>query len=447
MFISSINQARGIYIGRDYDLLISLPIKKSDIVFSKIITLYVIELLFSLGLLVPNGIMVVSLTGDVITMLLAFLLAFFVPIIPLVIASIISLFVTLLTARFKYGNIITALLYFPFILGLSLMGTLFNNSSASMFASIGGVFKWFNPSLILVELAITQSYLYLLLFVVSNLVLLLIAVILFAIFYSKLHDLVTSVKMKASYVRKDLKIKNEFATLLSIDLKRLVNSKMYLLNSLTGAVMTIFAVVICYISTRTIPDIPEAKESFYHIIVPVFITVIMFTLSISNPSCSSISIEGNTFWLSKTLPISLKKYMLSKLCITYIFYIPSSLIASTIVVIFYHHSVLDSVMVYLFPLISVLLVAIIGLIYNVKHPKFKWQNEAEVVKNALPVLFTMLMGMLITIVMGTLVIVGSLLNPLLFYLVGLASLIIVTIICYIYLSKIFEKKIWQMEEL
>ena len=105
-FVSSINQSKSIYIGDDYDLLITLPLKKSHIVASKIITLYTIELLFSLAILIPNGIMLMVLAHDAVLMLISFMLAFLIPVVPIAIAALISLGLTLLTARFKHGNFI-----------------------------------------------------------------------------------------------------------------------------------------------------------------------------------------------------------------------------------------------------------------------------------------------------------------------------------------------------
>ena len=43
IFMSSMSQARSIYIGEDYDMLTALPIRKRDIVASKVITLYAIS--------------------------------------------------------------------------------------------------------------------------------------------------------------------------------------------------------------------------------------------------------------------------------------------------------------------------------------------------------------------------------------------------------------------
>ena len=446
-FVSSINQARSIYIGDDYDLLTTLPIRKSDIIASKIFNLYFVELLFSLMLLIPNGIVIVILSQNVGLMFISFLLAIIIPILPIAVASLLSLLITMATARFKYGNFISFIFYAVFIASFSVLGFFMRNNDPALIIGMGSVMKWFNPSLLLLELAFEKSLLFLLLFVGSNIGLLIVTVLIFALMFTKLHELVSSIRMKNVYVRKDLKIKNEFKSLFNIEVKRLVNTKMHFINGIMGPLMCIVMIPLAIISTLRIKEDPSAAEYYNLIIVPALIAVMMWILSLSNPSASSISIEGKTFWISKTLPISLKKYMYAKLLITYILYIPASLITSTIIVVFFHNNVLDIVMTYVVPLIFVLITGVLGLICNVKHPKFKWKNEQEVVKNSAAILFTMLFGSLISLNVGGLIVGLVFVNQLMAYLVGLGLLLIVLLICFLHLNSIFAKRIEKMEDL
>ena len=446
IFISAINQARSIYIGEDYDLLASLPIKKRDIIASKIFNLYLVELLFSLVFMVPNGIVIIIFSGHVWSMMISFLLAIIIPIVPIAIASLLSLLITLVTARFKYGNFISFIFYAVFIASFSILGFFMRSSDPTMLMNMSNVIKWFNPSLLFLELAFNQSMLYLLVLVGSNIGLLLVTVFVFVMLFDKLHLLVTSVRMQNVYVRKELKIKNEFKTTLGLELKRLVNTKMYFINSIMGPLLALIMIPLGIISTMRIKEDPNAVQYYNQIIVPAGITTLMWILSISNPSACSISIEGKTFWISKTLPISLRKYMYAKLLLTYIIYIPSSIIASTIIVVFFHFDALGIIMTYVMPIIFVLISGLIGLICNVKHPKFKWRNEQEVCKNSLAVGLTMLWGSIVSLSVGTQLIVLTFINPVLAYLLGMGTLIVVLLICWFHLKTIFIKRIEAMED-
>ena len=162
-FVSSVNQSRSIYIGEDYDLLASLPLKRSHIIASKIFNLYLVELLFSFIFLIPNGIVVVILSGNVGLMFISFLLAIIIPIVPIAMAALLSLLITVATARFKYGNFISFIFYAVFIAMMSLLGFFMRSNDPAMLMSMNNVIKWFNPSLLLLELAFSKSLLFLIL--------------------------------------------------------------------------------------------------------------------------------------------------------------------------------------------------------------------------------------------------------------------------------------------
>ena len=447
IFVSSIHQTRSIFIGDDYDLLATLPIKKRDIIASKILNLYIVELLFSLVFLVPNGIVVVVLSGNVGLMLISFMLSIIIPIVPIAIASLLSLLITMMTARFKYGNFLSILFYAVFIASMSLMGFFMRNTNPTAMTNMNNVIKWFNPSLLLLELAFNQNLLFLILFAASNIVLLLVTILIYSLLFDKLHSLVTSIKMKNVYVRKELKIQNEFKTLFNIELKRLINTKLHFINGVMGPLMSLIMVPVAIFSTLSVREIPEAVDYYNLLIVPSLLTVAMWIASISNPSASSISIEGKTFWISKTLPISYKKYMYAKLLITYVLFIPASLIVSTIIVVFFHFDVFEIIMTYLIPIVFSILCGLIGLICNVKHPKFKWKNEQEVVKNAAAIIFTMLLGFFISLSLGGLLIGLVFFNKIFAYALTLSVLVVITIVCYAYLNSIFAKRIEAMEDL
>lgn len=452
-FMSTIGQARGIYVGDDYDLLTTLPIRKRDIIISKISVLFLLELSFSCLVLLPHAVVLGIMSKDISLALITVLVALFTPIVPITIGCLLSLGLTMLTARFKFGNMISTILYTIFVIAIVIGGYLFgrigsDQAGIDIFNNVNNVTIWFNPSLLLIKLALSSSYLYLLVYAGSNALLMIITITVFALLFTKLHELVASGRMKTKYVRKELKIKNEFKTLFSLEMKRLTSSKMYLVNSAMGAVMAIFAVVMGILSSKQVLDIPNAKDMYLLIITPASIAVMFLAIGISNPSACSINMEGKTFWLSKVLPINLKKYMLAKLLITMVIFVPGTLIASTIIVIFFHESVIDIVMAYILPILFSFMMANVGLLSNVKHPTLKWKNEQEAVKNAKSVLFTMLWGFLYMTVFAVILVVPTVIvNHYVAYFVTLGFLLVLILIYYIYLNKIFAKKLSEIEDI
>lgn len=456
IFMSSMSQARSIYIGEDYDMLTTLPIRKRDIVASKVITLYAIELAFSLAIMVPYGIMMIILANNLTSFWISLLLAFTLPIVPIAIAALISLLVAMATARFKSANIIFVALYTLVIVGLTSASVIISNLSkeaaASSFGTMGGVLKWINPSYILVELAFNENMLFIILYAGINLVVAVVTILFLSLFFDKLHEIVSSISMKKTYVRTDLKVKSQGRILLGLEFKRLLNSKMYLINTIMGSIMTVVGstIFIVSFSAPMTTASAEAIETLKAVAAPLVIVIIMLIIGIGNPATGCINIEGKTFWLIKSLPTNYRKYMRIKLYYTWILTLPAVLIAATISIIFFHNTVWDIVGVIFLPLAYAILNSLVGLTVAIRHPKLKWSNEAEAVKNAASVLIGMLLDFAFVIVLGTPLIIFPILIPQYAWigLVAIFSIVVILILVfYLYLRKNFAKKIDQMEDL
>ena len=459
VFMSAINQARGIYIGDDYDLLSSLPIRKHDIVASKVIALYLTELGFAALIMIPHAVMLIAMTQNVALFLTALLLAFTLPIVPIAIAVVVSLFITMATARFRYANIVITVFYTAFIAGISLLGILTRNQgaeeSAGAFASIGGILKWVNPGYAFIDLAFSTSYFYLFAYAGVSILTVGFVILLFSLCFDKLHDIVASISYKPRTVRLDLKNKKETKILMGLEFKRLMASRIYFINAMMGAIMAIVSTIIYFISMQngingaSAESQEEVRFIIKLILIPVFVVVSSMVLGLVSPATCGISIEGKNFWIIKSSPIDYKKYMHVKLLFPMLVFIPAAIVASTIAIIFEHDVWWDVVFAYLIPIAYVVFNTLVGLIINLHHPKLKWNSETEVVKNSAAVIIGLLLDFgIITIVGVPLIVVPLFTHTSLWVYIGvLAAMILASVPCYLYLRKNFGKKIEAIEDL
>ena len=88
-----------------------MPISKKTIIASKIINLYLLELLYSAIIMIPNMIINIIFSQNLIYLPTGLLLTILIPAVPMVIACLFSLFITLVADRFKFGNVINVILY------------------------------------------------------------------------------------------------------------------------------------------------------------------------------------------------------------------------------------------------------------------------------------------------------------------------------------------------
>jgi len=121
---TSIYKAPGLLFGmKDYEFLISLPIKPWVILSSKIINLILVNYLFVAIFLIPSLIVYFINTKITFIMIMnAFIMYLFIPLIPIIIASFIGFVFTYISAKVRYKNIvyiIEGIILLPIILLIS----------------------------------------------------------------------------------------------------------------------------------------------------------------------------------------------------------------------------------------------------------------------------------------------------------------------------------------
>ena len=116
-------------------------------------------------------------------------------------------------------------------------------------------------------------------------------------------------------------------------------------------------------------------------------------------SASSISLEGDRFWIIKSLPIASKDILNAKLAMHFLLCVPAGLLLSLVLIFVTGIGLLDGLIVLVVPILFTLLIDFLGLILNLWRPKFDWVNETVCVKQSLPVTLTMFISLGIAILL------------------------------------------------
>ncbi|MDR2734403.1 MAG: hypothetical protein LBC99_07165 [Spirochaetota bacterium] len=104
-------KSSSIFFGfKDYDMIVSLPVRTGTIITSRLLSLYLLNLLFSGIVLVPG--LVVFLYGayPFEGWIIGFILLLFAPLLPLAIGVFVSGIITVLSMKLRYGSIVTVIL-------------------------------------------------------------------------------------------------------------------------------------------------------------------------------------------------------------------------------------------------------------------------------------------------------------------------------------------------
>lgn len=455
-FSTSVFKVKSIFIGKDYEMLSAMPISKNAIIASKIINLYLLELLYSAIIMIPNMIINIIFSQNLIYLPTGLLLTILIPAVPMVIACLFSLFITLVADRFKFGNVINVILYlilFAAIFGFSFMMNMNTGSAdetidASNYMAMANIMAWLNPTLHFVKFAVIDNYAFILLFIGINLLLSIGVVFFISLFFDKVHELINSFKSNVVYVRKKLDIKGQFKTLFFNESKRFFTSKYYFINSISSGIVAILmgGMMGYMFGPNSFIGIPSEDIAFFGEYAYVGALIIVFGIGIATPASVSISIEGNNFWLIKSSPIDIKKWIKAKILLSTLVLGVCAIVASILMVALMNGTVYSYIMMILITVGFVLLSSITGLKINLGHPKLNWKNEQEVVKNSAGVVLSMFADWGITLVLAAILVGLSFVN---IYLAGISTLafeLILSLILYLTLMNNCERKINLLEQ-
>ncbi len=410
-----------LFAGNDYDLLASMPIPKYSIIFVKFVSIYLMELLYSFILTIPPVIVLLIYGCTPLCALEAVILMFMIPLLPLLIASILGVFAGFISDRYRFGNALSIIFYLVFMVAVFYLSMTINTNTDSPTDMLRPlkIFMWYNPSLYLfTSLPVGLNYLA---FIGVGLIALIILILVMAFCYDYFHILLTTTKSHRKYVAKEQKQKGQFKAIFFLDVKRYFTSKSYLMNTITGGLLTIIITIIMMVTFLSLDD-PEASN-ILKIIAPFFVLSIMWCVGIAVPSSVAINFEGKYFWQIKSLPISYKQYSYSKILLSELVLAPFVLIASTILVVFAEKNFINIFTIYLLPQLYLVSMNFIGYYINMYFYKLKWTNEMEAVKNSKGMIISMLIDFAYTIaIMGAMLGLGI---PLGFLFGAIASFILV----------------------
>ena len=473
VFTSSISKMQSIFLGNDYDILSSLPIKKRDIVLSKIFNLYVIELLICLILIIPNSIINTVITGNLYYLVLL-PLAFVAPAFPMLVALLITALMELLIKNQKAKTIISTA--FTLILLVAIFGYAFyssfqmtsegSNSTGQIkfFDGISGAAGFINPSIFFLKWSFSSNALWILAYIGANALLLVFVLSIVTLMYTKIHNNMTIVKTnKKNYDKESIKLvkRSQNKQIAYLTRKQFFKSKNAIIQCGMGLVLAVITAIFVGILINT-ANFDEFKIEGIDFDIKAFIYNCGFSLSLAliffvgilPPASTAVSAEGQKFFILKTMPIDFKMYLKEKLKFSFIVMAIPSLISSIILVILVRQSIVSIIITLAFPLLYCFALSAFTLVINATFPYLKWKEDIEVYKYHKSTIITVFGDMGISfftiIVSATLLIGLSMIDYAIAGIVTGAILLILfgimSLVFYLILMKVTSKRILNIEQ-
>ncbi len=428
-------KSNGVLFGsRDYDMVMSLPLKNSEVIISKLLSVYAMNFLISSIIMLPS-VIVYGITYKVTISIWCMLILslFLAPLIPMMIAMIVGVIITAISVRFRYKNIVTITLSLIATLTI-LLGSFGIPDEKAAFKelinkAVESVYHIYPITKIYNNAIINNDWGYFGLFTFISIGISILFILLLSEFYSKINSSLFSVHSKSNYQLKTLKTSTPFMALYTKELHRLISSPTYVMNTCIGAILSIvIAVAFLFIDINKIGTIMEMPEITLWI-KPLSPFVVAFFISMSSATPASISLEGKSRWLMCAAPVPPKTIFNAKIAVSLTYLIPSILISCTLLAISLKTSFIETLSLFIIPLLFAIYICVVGLAINLKFPKYDWTSEYHAVKQSASVLITVITGMVSVL---TFYIIAFLLKdiPLLTLFIAIVVIPSITIIVY-----------------
>ena len=435
VLFTTIYKVNGTLFGfRDYDLQMALPIKTSTLIASRVLILYFLNILFVLGVMVPAGVAYAIIAQPAAAFYPFFIITLFaIPMLPIIIATVIGTLIAMAASRFKRKNgmsvILTVVAFVAFM--VVWLGFWTNSGDIMMnFADVGGmvnnVLTSIYPMTALYGNAVGGfDILALVLFLVISFGAFAVFTAVVAKLFKKLNTSITTTRAAANYKMTELKETSPKKALYKKEMKRYFSSSQYVLNTAVGPLLLVVVSVILLVSGVDGFGVYSDIPGFAHLLSAAAPLGIAFFIVIASTTASAISLEGKNLWIVKSLPVDTRLILKAKLNVALTIYIPTVIVCGTLFNLALSPDPLFIVLMYALPLAYSYFSALFGLKSNLGSPNFDWTNEVTVVKQSKPVLVTMLVGMLLSIVPAILaVFVGTWVVLVAFVLVTILDIVL-----------------------
>ena len=392
-FGSVFNTYSSLYLAKDNDLLLSLPIPLRVIISSRLVTVYLMGLMYSAVVIVPAVVVywvqvahsAAAIVGGILTVAI-------VSLIVLLLSCLLGWVVAKISLKLKHKSITTVLAsllgiglyYFIYFKAQTVISDLVANAVVYGVKIKGAAY----PLYLFGRMAEGD---WTAMALVSAAVVLLTALTWLLLSRSFLR-LATSGGStgKARYREKKARVRSLPAALLGKECRRFVSSPNYMLNCGMGVLMIPAAGVLLLLKggewLGLLKAVLPGAES------TLAISVACLLASMNDMAAPSVSLEGKSLWVLQSLPVSAWEVLKAKLKMQLVFTgIPMLVFLACALPVLGLSPVL-SLLAAAGSLLAVLLLALFGLTMGLKMPNLHWTSEITPVKQGGSVALALLGG-------------------------------------------------------
>lgn len=393
-----------LYLSKDNDLLLSMPIPVRCVMASRLLGVYLLGLMYAAVVIVP-GVIVYWITAPVTagTIVGGVLMVLLVSVIVMVLSCLLGWVVARISLKLKNKSFITVILsllflaayYFVYYKAQALITLLVENAAVYGMKIRGSAYL-----LYLFGCVGAGDWLAMLIVTVTQAALLALTLWGIARSFLKIATATGSVK-KMRFEHKAVRAQSTQRALFGKELLRFAASPNYMLNCGFGILMLTAAGIALIIKGgalgQTLADVFSGNVG----VVPVLMCAAVCLLaSMNDMAAPSVSLEGKSLWLAQSLPVVPWQVLRAKLDVQLVLTGVPVLFCALCMVITLPGGALEKVLLVVVALLYTLLSALAALALGLKMPNLTWTNETTPIKQSGCVMLSLFANWFYAIALG-----------------------------------------------
>lgn len=411
VFGSVFNTYSGLYLAKDNDLLLSLPIPPRALIVSRLMTVYLMGLMYSACVTIPTVVVwwviaSVSPGSIVCGVLLVLLVSVFV----LDLSCLLGWAVAKVSLRLKNRSfavvflslLFIGLYYFFYFRASSAIQNLIANAavygesirrSAYPVYLIGRMGEGDSLAILVVTAAVA-----------------ILTALTWAILSRSFLGIATATgaQTKTAYRERAVKAQSLSCALLQKELRRFTSNPSYMLNCGLGVLLIPLSAVLLLWRGRTFVSLlNDVFGGQTGAATALLCTALCMLASLNDMATPSVSLEGKSLWLLQSLPVPAWEALKAKLNLQVVLTAVPLLLAGVCAAVALQASVMELIYILLIPVLYSVLLSALGLAIGTVRADLHWTNEIAPVKQSISVLFILLIGWVLALLPAGYLLLGD----------------------------------------
>ena len=395
-FGSVFNTYSGLYLPKDNDLLLSMPIPVRTIILSRLLNVYLLGAMYSGVVMLPTLIVYWIIAGATLSNIICGIILFLiVTAIVLILSCLLGWVVAKVSLKLKNKSFIVVLIaliciggyYFIYFKAQEWIKELVRNA-----AIYGKSVKNSAYGLYLFGRIGEGDLIATAIFTVATALLLALMLFILSRGFVKIATSTASVG-KVQYHEKKAKEKSVFGALLSKELARFTSSPNYMLNNGLGILLLpVLGIVLLIKGADILSAVGVAFGDRTDFSALILCAVLMLVSTMNDMAAPSVSLEGKSIWIPQSLPIDPKTVLKAKTAMQLILTAIPMLFATVCAGIVLQASIAEKLLLCLLPLIFTVFSALFGSFIGIRHSIMEWTTEIIPLKQSAAVTIALFGG-------------------------------------------------------